>query len=743
MNQLVLDRSGQGGTPQVVDAVPAPDSAAASAAGALDIDLRKIWAALYRNIWLMAAIMAVVIVLGVIVTLLSTPIYRAKSSIQIEQQSSRVLDEHSDVEPQAALADGDRFLQTQVDILKSRSLAQRVAEATGLLANDDFLLAMKARPVGSGSSPAAAREARRRATVNLLVGNMTASLPRSSRIVTLGFDSPSALTAQTIANAYADNFISSTLSRKFDASSYARDFLQNQLAATKTRLEQSEREMIAYARGAELIDTSGGVSADGTATGTKSLITARLVALNSLYLSARAGRIQAEQRWRQASGAGVMTLPEVLSSSVVQSLLGKRAELAASYREEGTRRKADYPTMQQAAAGLEETNQQLRRAADSIRNSIREQYNVALQQEQALDRDLTALKSATMAEQDRSVRYNILKREVDTNRVLYDGLLQRYKEVAAAAGVTANNVSVIDRAEIPTIPERPRPAINMALALVFGTFLALLVVFIREKYDDTVRMPDDVEDKLGIPLLGSVPRLAKDVPPIEELRRPGSEMSEAYFSIRTSLQLVGKHGLPRSILMTSSEPAEGKTTSALALARNLATIGARVLLIDCDLRRPSIHSVFGLSRAKGVTNILANQARIADVVQDTDLDNLKVIASGPLPPTPTELLAGTGLADLIRTALLDYTIVLIDGPPVMGLSDAPLIASVVDGVVLVVEVERSHRGRAKSTVRRLQDSRATVLGAILTKFDARRAGFGSDYRYIYQYGSSDRGAVDA
>ena len=497
--------------------------------------------------------------------------------------------------------------------------------------------------------------------------------------------------------------------------------------------------MIAYARGAELIDTSGGNDATGATAGTKSLITARLVSLNSLYLAARAARIQAEQRWRQASGAGVMSLPEVLNDNVVQGLLGKRAEQAASYQQEGTRRKADYPTMQQAAAGLAETNSQLNRAAGAIRSSIREQYTVALKQEQALDRDLNSLKTASLAEQDRSVRYNILKREVDTNRVLYDGLLQRYKEVAAAAGVTANNVSVIDRAELPTSPERPRPAINMALAAIFGVFLSLLVVFIREKYDDTVRMPDDVEGKLGIPLLGSVPRLAKDVPPIEELRRPGSEISEAYFSIRTSLQLAGKSGLPRSILMTSSEPAEGKTTSALALARNLANVGARVLLIDCDLRRPSVHSVFGLSRAKGVTNILANQARIADVVQDTDLENLKVISSGPLPPTPTELLAGNGLAELIKNALTEYTIVLIDGPPVMGLSDAPLIASVVDGVVLIVEVERSHRGRAKSTVRRLQNSRATVLGAILTKFDARRAGFGSDYRYIYQYESSDRG----
>lgn len=702
-------------------------------------DLRALWSVVYRNRVLMLAVIGLSFLLGLGATMLMTPIYRANASVQVEQQAAKVMDGQGEVDAPEMIQDADRFLQTQVDILNSRSLATQVASSLGLFNNDQFRSAMGVRV--DAESAARPETAKRNEIVSLLQNNLTIDLPRNSRLLTISFDSPDPATAARVANSYASNYAMSNLQRKFNATSYARNFLQSQLAEAKTRLEQAERESINYARTAGLLDVSNGTTTRSDEVGPKSLTTSSLVAINSSLTEATSRRIAAEQRWSQAAGTPALNLPEVQSNPTVQSLVQSRAAQQAKYNEELQRHKEDYPTMRQAAAQIAALDQQINRISNQIKDSIRDQYTVAAKQEQALRSNVGSLRGQTLSEQDRSVRLNILKREVDTSRTLYDGLLQRFREVSAAAGVTANNISLVDEAEVPTSPVSPRVVLNLLAALLLGAATAVALAFIREALDDAIRSAEDVDRKLKTPFLGTVPILAKQETPHQALANPRSPFSEAYSSLRASLEFSTPEGLPRTMVITSGQPAEGKSTSALALAHSFARVGQRVLLIDCDLRKPSMHKALGLQNRIGFVNVLVGQMTADQVCQATGHPNLHFIGTGPLPPDPAELLARGALRSVLAQIRSGYDLVIIDGPPVMGFADAPLIANAVEGCVFVIDSSRAHRGQVRHALRRLRELRVSVLGVVLTKYDTRRLGYGEYYGYYYRYGDEEQGRV--
>ena len=668
---------------------------------------------------------------GVISILLTTPTYRARTTVQIEQQSAKILGTE-DLDPVPSAQEAERFLQTHVDIIKSRTLGARVIDSLALAGNETFLKAMGARPLPADEATQAAE---REQALTLLSQNLTVSLPRNSRIVGISFDSRDPALAASIANAYAENLIVSNLQRRFETSAYSRKFLQQQLALAKNKLEQSERSLIGYSRSAGLIDASGGIAAADGQLGPRSLTTTNLVQLNQDYAQARSNRVEKQQRWEQAQATPLMALPEVLSNPTIQQLSQHRAQAEAAYRQELQRRKDEHPAVLQAKASIGELDRQIATIAGSIRTSIRDQYQVAARQEQALAGNVGQLKSETLNEQDRGVRYNILKREVDTNRELYDGLLQRYKEVGAQAGVTQNNISVIDPAATPTRPVSPRPMLNMALGLLAGLGLALLLVFGRERFDDAIRLPEDVDGKLGLPLLGVVPLVQGKQTVKAALADPRSGVSESHQSLRSSIELASAGGQPSTLLLTSSRQTEGKSTTAFALARDFAQTGQRVLLIDADLRKPSLHHMLGMTNDRGLSLVLARRAGIEEVIRPTEVDGLMFVSSGPLPPNPAQLLASNLLHDLLRSLVDRYDVIVLDGPPVLGLADAPRLASAVEGALFVIEADGAHRGHAKSALKRLLRTNAQVLGAVLTKFDAKTSGFGAyGNAYSYEYG---------
>lgn len=698
-----------------------------------NFDLRVIWNTIYRHRYMMMGIIALSIVGGVVSILVMPKIYQARASVQIDQQAAKVLGTE-ETEPLVTGQDADRFLQTQVDVLSSRAMAKRVSDTLGLAANDDFLKAMSGQAqiddsIGTGSA------SRSELVLDSLQKNLSVDLRRDSRVVGVMFQSRDPELAAKIANTYYKDFIEGNIQRKFSTSAYSREFLENQLTIAKRRLEASERALIDYARSAKLIDASGAAKQPGEADPPQSLITANLVQLNADYATSQANLVQAQQRWEQAQKTPLMSLPDVLTNNAIQDLTQRKVEQTAQLNQLRQRLKSDHPTVIQAVAQLSSLEQQIQALATSIRDSIKNQYLTAQRQNEALAQQVNTLKSATLAEQSRSVQYNILKREVDTNRQLFESLLQRYKEVSAESGITSNNISVVDTAEVPRKPISPRALLNMALALLTGIGLSLLYAFVREHVDDAIRDPRDVETKLHLPLLGVVP-VQEDGNPLKALDDVKSELAEAYHSIRSAIELSSSRGLPASLLVTSSSKSEGKSTTSYALARGFAQLGRRVLLVDADFRRPSLHRLFGIPLPDmGLSTVLARASTFDDAVLETPFANLMFMPSGPIPPDPTSLFAGGGLAELLASLKSRYDLVLIDGPPVLALADAALLTVAIEATVFVAEAGGAHYGQARNAVSRLWRARGNMLGCIVTKYNMKKAGYGYSYGY-YSYSYS-------
>ena len=700
--------------------------------GGAAIDFRYISAAIRANLWLISAIVAAALAIALVATLLQTKRYTASSTIQINDTSGGVLG-NKDEQPgdSAPGYDIDRFLKTQTDILQSRGLALRVAQKLNLIGNARLYEAQGMKAPPAGTDPQILRDQ----AMSLLNGNLSVKLPRDSRIVAISYESSDRELSAQIANAYAGEFIQSNLQRKFDSSSYARTFLGEQLDEAKVKLENSERALNAYARAAGIIRTGASSvdSADGkTVTDRGSSITsASMQQLNGAANDATARRIEAEGRWRAVSSGPLLSSPIVLQNSTVITLLTDKARVEAQLSQDRANHLDAYPTVRAKQAELTALNQQLNNVATNVRNSVRADYQAALSVEQSLQSKVGQLKAETMSEQDRSVQYNLLAREADTNRQLYEGLLERYKTLNAVAGVSLSNVSVIDNAEVPKAPSSPNLLKNLLLGLIMGLGLASLIVFFKDQFDDAVRVPEDIENKLGLPLLGVIPQ-APGESPQDELADPKSAISEAYNSLRGSLLYATSEGLPQIMLVTSAQAAEGKTTTSMAIANGFARMGKRVLLIDADMRRPSLHGRLSMPNEQGLSTLLTSHEPLASVAAKTQQSNLSVLVAGPIPPSPTELLSTPRLEGILQEAAANYDVVVVDSPPILGLADAPLMSALVDGVVFVVEAERSRRGSLKAALRRLRTMRPIVLGTVLTKFNPLKAG----NRYSEYYGAS-------
>lgn len=708
------------------------DEEAGSGLSFSDLYQRFVWllSATWRSRWIMLAILICALALGIVATVLTTRLYTATASLQIDQQAERVLGTE-DEQPGGGLQDADRFLQTNVEVLQSRATAIRVAQGLNLFSGSAFIENM-----GGKVTSATTVQSRRETVLELLRTNLAVNLPRNSRIVRITFRSPDPALSAKIANAFADNFIIGNLQRKYNSSSYARTFLEKQLAPARDRLETSERQLIGYARQAGLIDTQGEGGSAGKEAQPNSVTLSSLVALNSSYATATANRIVAEERLRVAQATPAGALPESYSNQAIQRLYETRAGQLAELQQEQKRHKPDYPTVVQAKAAIAELDRQVGAMNSDIRRSVSDQYQAAAQQERALGAEVERMKLAALAEKDRSVQYNTLKRDVDSNRSMYEALLQRYKEVSAAAGIATNNISIVDRADPPLNATSPRLGLNLAVALLLGLIIATAAAILRELFDDRVQNATDTERKFGMPALGVVPQFDTTGSINQELILARSVVSEAYHSAATAVLLSSARVAPKILMLTSAQSGEGKSSSAIGLASALGRLNKRAILIECDLRRPSLKDKIGDDildpAALGLSEYLAGQAEAPAVHNHTKL-RFDYILAGTIPPDPVELLSSLALRALFDDLGARYDHIILDAPPVLGLADTPILASHSDALLFVIEANRSHRGRAKAALTRIRRFDATLIGSILTKAPlGNRLGLGYDLEY-YSY----------
>ncbi|WP_284124064.1 GumC family protein [Parerythrobacter aestuarii] len=690
------------------------------------VDLRRVWAAIYRHRFVVGGIIALALAAAIVFTMLATPIYSARTALQIDSDTSNVLEDEASF--RSFDWDVERFLQTQIDVLLSRDTALTLVERKNLAADDTFFQRMQVPAPAVAATGKTMAETRRDAIAAILQSNVNADLPRYSRILDLSFESPDPEYAAEIADGYSEAFIAATLERRFDSSSYAREYLLEQLAESKKALEEAERAQVDYARANNLVNLDSGSSGNEAP---MSLTQRTLVNANDALGQVRAERIAAEERYRAAAGGDAMEIPEVQESGYIGALQRDLAEAESERNRDATRYKGDHPVMLEHKRRVESIRQDLNGAVADIRGSLRQRYQAALRNEERLSGDVSQLRSGTASEQAVRVEFNILARETATRRNMYDALLSRFQEVNASAGITSSNISIVDAADTPRSPVRPQPLINIVLGLFAGAAIAGLYVFLREFVDDAARTPEDIVERFGLPFLGSVPKLDADAQITETLDNPKSSASEAFAALRTSLGLMGAGGAG-DLLITSSQQSEGKSLVAYGIARSFAREGRRVLVVDADLRRPSQHNIFGVSRETGLTNILTRQIEPGDATIPVS-DNLALIPSGPLPPSVPEYFSAPSFIEFRDWAREHYDVVIYDGPPVMGLADTVLLAQRIEHLIFMVEAGRASHGRTAAAIRRLNNNDVVIDGAVLNKFDPHSAGYGYEYGYYYSY----------
>ena len=723
------------------------------------IDLRDLWRMVVKHKGLLLSVAIAGLLVAVLLSFIKTPLYLATTTVQVDKRAARVVQFGQDADATQDM-DDRTAMGTQLELLKSRVLAERVidelrldrqglpmptaptaegdapavaegeadaAEATGWKAMAGNLLERMKDSYGKIRDPSSSNAERlnREEVVKAFQNTVKVEQVRNSRMLNIQVENASPQLAARIANSVTDAFIALNLERRMDSSSYAKNFLETQLGLTKARLEESERKLNEYARSKNILT-----------------LDEKTNVLNQTFTEYSTALTKAEQEVikTESDYEAIKTAPntarQVLESVTIQNYKDQLSKLDQAYQEAAKVYKDDFPKMKQLRGQMDELNERIQAEVQSILASVRNQAQTAKRQENLIRTRLQQTRSEIMSAQDRSVDFNLLKREVDTNRELYNGLLQQVKQVGVAGGVEANNIQVVDKAEVPLFPYKPRLALNAAIGLLAGIVLGLGIVFLMESMDDSIKFADEVEKLLQVPLLGVIPKV-KEKTNLASLallvhEDPRGQMAEAYRSVRTALQFSTADGAPRRLVLTSTTKNEGKSTTALALAINFAQMGAKVVLIDADMRNPSVHKYMNLPNTAGLSNYLSGHGKPGEITRMSAIDNLMIITAGPIPPSPVDLLTGPRLGelmDLLEVRGAQY--IIFDGPPVLGLADAIVLGNQVHSVLFVAQASQTRKSHIKDAFRRLRMAGVMPCGVVLTKTTAQNTAY---YTYDNYYG---------
>ena len=668
--------------------------------------------------WLVLGAVAAGLAIAILITLFTTPVYRAWVTLEANPPTVSVSDEQTRERESSNLNSYD-FVATQVGLVSSRSVAERTAQELNLANNPSVV-----------SQDIDASKRLKIATASV-TGGLHVVPPQEGTLIKFSYDSPSPQLASMVANGIADSFINTALQRRYEASAYARNFLERQISKTRGDLEKSERALAEYAQAQGIISTGSGADGKPAVGDANSLQGESLISLNKALADATARRVAAEGAYRQALATGPTS--DVTAST--QALRQQQATLQAEYQQKRTFMKPEHPEMLSLKSQIDELDRQIARESAQMSsghtNTLLADYRAAVSAERSLQARVGQLKGDVLNLRGRSIQYNILQRDVDTNRSLYDALLQRYKEIGVAGGIGVAPVSIVDRADTPTFPFKPNLFMNLLFGLGAGLLAGIAGAVGLEFLNDTIKTRDDVRRKLGLPCLGAVPKTSARDTFVEDLKNPTSIVSEAYSAIVAALRFSTEAGMPKVLLVTSTQSGEGKSSSALALAQNFARREKSVLLIDSDLRKPA----FRPSNDKvGLSKLLTAEDALRDHVLETQHPKLWLLPSGPVPPNPADLLSTGRIRKIIGEAEEQFDLIVIDGPPTLGLADSPLLASAAGNVLFVVESGKTRTRAAVEALNRLEATGAHVLGATLTKA-ATDGGYGySRYGYGYGYG---------
>jgi polysaccharide biosynthesis transport protein len=710
-------------------------------------------AVVFKHLRLIAAVFAIVVSLAMLESYSATPLYRSQARIVIQDERSTAIGTLNSNDP-AYWQDPEPYFNTQYRILQSRGLARRViklippppvtlptAFARTVALPRQLVNRWRAQPPSESEAPPKDETAGESAAIGAFLGGLEIAPVKGTRLVEIIYSSPDPAYAALAANTVAQEYVQQNLDSKLQNTNSTLDWLKGELDKQRQKVEAAERATANYQEG------QNAMSLDDR----QNIVIDRLKSLNDAVTKAKTTRLQKEALHRQIGdltpdSAGVDTFPGLAQNTTIQEIRQQLAQLTGEKARLLQTRTANHPDVAKVNAAIESANVRLRSETGKVLDSIGNDYRTALAEERSLSASLEEQKRQAIDLNRKNINYSILQREAEGERHVYNALLQQEKEMRVISNSRANNVQLMDAAEVPGGPYTPNHGRDWLMALVLGLALGVAFAYTIEYLDDTLKIPDDITRRLKLPLLGLVPAVSGSRVPML-LNPVPHDFGEAFRSLRTSLVFTNGTDGNRMIAVTSSQPLEGKTTTACNLAVALALGGARVMLIDADMRRPGLHRTMGLRNDVGLSHVLTGQGRIRDAVQRTSDPNLYVMTAGRTPPNPSELLSSARMKHLIanlKTSPFDW--VIIDTPPVLAVTDAVIVAPYVAGLVFVVGSEMTRRAHAERAIEMIQSGKPNIIGAVLNRVDLNRNKYYYSRYYGYHYKNyygSEAPATDA
>lgn len=692
--------------------------------------LRAYWHILLKRRWTVLTVAFVLTTLVAIISFKMQPVYQAVARLEIEAETPQI-QSLSDLD--RSMPSDEAFVETQVRIIQTDNLAWRTIEQLWLAEKPAFARSIKGRESDPGSLATVQARLIKEFTDRLKVERV-----RDSRLVEVKFESTDPQLAVQVVNALVQNYIEANFRKRYDATRQASGWMEQQLDELKAKVERSQQAMVDYERQNTIVNISD----------KQNVVEQQLADLSRDLTNAQSERLEKESLYNliRVNEEQVAFLAQ---NELLQRLEEKHADFKTQYVDALGQYGPNFPKVIRLRDQVNEIQSLIDRERKRIVSRIRNDYLAAVGREKLLAAAVAQQKAEVGRLNQLLIQHNILKREFETNQQLYENLLRRLKDATVSAGLRATNIHVVDTALLPSIPVRPKKLLNIAIGLLVGMILGVTLAFVEEGLDNSVKSAEDVEKLIAVPTLAIVPeaalnggrpswlrRLREPKPSADGaveltvLKQPSSLLAESFRSLRTAILLSMAPRPPQAILVTSPQPNEGKTCTALNLTLALAQRGARVLIVDADLRKPGIARPLGLSEERGLSSILTGAHSLEEVLYQLEtLPNLWVMPAGLRPPNPAELLCSSSMGQLLERLRQMFQHVIVDSPPSLMVTDATILSSLVDGTILVAQPGVTTRAALARAHKLLESAGARVMGVVLNRVSSRN----SDLDYYYGY----------
>jgi capsular exopolysaccharide synthesis family protein len=743
-----------------------------------EIDLLEYGRVVLKRKWVLVTFAAVLLALAAVHSFTRTPLYRATATLLIDEPGTSLLN-IQDVLNAGAYYRSDylgTYFNTQLRLLTSRSLAERVAKKLNLGARPEFRaaagpragfldglksvltfrwLAGRGREAQTAGAAAAPAQAYASTAFAILGGLSIAPIPET-RLVYVSYVSPHPGLSADVVNALAEEFVSFSVETRYEATKQTSEFLTEQVALLREDLKRKEEDLQKYGQEKDLLYLSDN----------ESTVVNKFADFNTALTTAQIERFAKESAYLELKDLSADSLPEAVSNPTIQALRTTYTQVKSDFEEKSKIYRPEYPEMVQLRARLDATRNTLQEEIRKAVDAAEADYRAALKKESSLRGQLNAQREDVARMNRNAIYYHTLRSEVENMRTLLSTLIAKQNEIQVSSqlgGLRTSNIKVVDRALTPSAPFTPNVRRNLAMALLVGLLGGLGLIFLVESLDNTVKGPEDVEKLAGLPSLGVIPFLSPDLgkkrsdvygayrsygaepqkpgddlPVVREIELvnhlyPTFSIAEDYRTVRTSILFSHADRAPKTIVFTSTLPQEGKTATISNLAVSFAQLEGRVLLVDADLRKPRLSRVFNLRNTYGLSSYLAGKSSFEEIVQKTSIENIWTVPSGPHPPNPAELLNSKRMRDLLARAKDEFSVVLLDTPPVLAVIDPVIVSSLADSTVFVVRAGKTTRRSLLRAVEEVRKSKADIIGVVFNEVRLGRQGIGTPFYHYYQY----------